>query len=138
MRLVALASTNRTFTPVEIAYQGIPARQKLRCYKGIMTNDSVQVLTDEQLLTRVTTVAGRERKATARLIVLLSELDARRLYLGEGYSSLFYVLYSAPAPVRTRGVQPDRRRAGADMVRSSPNCWRGRHRRRRSVCWRVI
>ena len=54
-----------------------------------MTNDSVQVLTDEQLLTHVTTVAGRERKATARLIVLLSELDARRLYLGEGYSSLF-------------------------------------------------
>ena len=31
----------------------------------------------------------REREATARMIALLSQLDARRLYLGEGCSSLF-------------------------------------------------
>jgi hypothetical protein len=74
---------------VEIACQGILARQKLRCYKGIMTNDSVQLLTNEQLLVDVATVAGREREATARLIVLLAELDVRKLYLSEGYSSLF-------------------------------------------------
>ena len=28
-------------------------------------------------------------RATARLVAALGELDARRLYLGEGYSSLF-------------------------------------------------
>ena len=33
--------------------------------------------------------ATRERSATTRLIALLMEVDARRLYLGEGYSSLF-------------------------------------------------
>jgi hypothetical protein len=74
---------------VEIAYQRILARQKLRCYKVIMTNDSVQLLTNEQLLVDVATVAGREREATARLIVLLGELDVRKLYLSQGYSSLF-------------------------------------------------
>jgi hypothetical protein len=89
MRRVVLVSTNGTVAPVEIAFEGILARQKLRCYKGIMTNDSVQVLTNEQLLAAVTTVAGRERAATVRLIVLLAELDVRKLYLSEGYSSLF-------------------------------------------------
>ncbi len=34
-------------------------------------------------------LAGEERKATAQLIAALAELDARRLYLGEGCSSLF-------------------------------------------------
>jgi hypothetical protein len=74
---------------VEIASRGIVALQKLRCYNGIMTNDSVRLLTNEQLLTDVAIVAGRERETTARLIELLSEIDSRRLYLGEGYSSLF-------------------------------------------------
>jgi len=46
-------------------------------------------LTNEQLLSDVKALAGREREATARLIASLAELDARRLYLGEGYSSLF-------------------------------------------------
>ena len=34
-------------------------------------------------------LAGSERRATAVLIRALMELDARRLYLGEGYSSMF-------------------------------------------------
>ena len=34
-------------------------------------------------------LATRERLATAALVCSLMELDARRLYLGEGYSSLF-------------------------------------------------
>ena len=46
-------------------------------------------LSNEQLLSEVKTLAGREREATARLIGSPAELDARRLYLGEGYSSLF-------------------------------------------------
>ncbi|MGZ5494954.1 MAG: HNH endonuclease, partial [Thermoanaerobaculia bacterium] len=41
------------------------------------------------MLAHVTTLAERERKATADLIASLAELDARRLYLGAGCSSLF-------------------------------------------------
>ena len=46
-------------------------------------------LTDPELLAQVTRAAKQERAATAHLIALLAEVDARRLYLGEGYSSLF-------------------------------------------------
>src|SRR5262245_45523502 len=46
-------------------------------------------LTDQQLLHQVERLAFTEREATARLIASLAELDARRLYLGAGYASLF-------------------------------------------------
>jgi len=46
-------------------------------------------LSDHELLDRVKRFAGRERDATASLIAHLAEIDRRRLYLGEGYSSLF-------------------------------------------------
>ncbi len=46
-------------------------------------------LSDHALLTRVRHLAQREREATVALIVHLAELDERRLYLGEGYPSLF-------------------------------------------------
>src|SRR3989337_439131 len=50
---------------------------------------SVVRLSDEALVARVKTLAAREREATAVLIAHLAELDARRLYLAEGCSSLF-------------------------------------------------
>jgi len=40
-------------------------------------------------MAEVRVLAARERQATARLIAALAELDSRRLYLGEGFSSLF-------------------------------------------------
>jgi hypothetical protein len=46
-------------------------------------------LSDEDLLCEVTRLAADERHATARLIASLTALDARRLYLTEGFSSLF-------------------------------------------------
>jgi hypothetical protein len=46
-------------------------------------------LSDAELLNEVKQLMARERQATARLIGALGELDARRLYLGEGCSSLF-------------------------------------------------
>ncbi len=46
-------------------------------------------LSDHELLERVKRLAEREREATASLIAHLAELDERRLYLAEGYSSLF-------------------------------------------------
>ena len=41
------------------------------------------------MLLEVKALAGQERHATARLIAVLGEVDARRLYLAEGCSSLF-------------------------------------------------
>lgn len=46
-------------------------------------------LSDNELLDEVKRLAERELAATADLIATLAELDARRLYLGEGCSSLF-------------------------------------------------
>jgi hypothetical protein len=46
-------------------------------------------ITDAELLTAVARAAAHERSATVQLIALLAELDARRLYLDEGCSSLF-------------------------------------------------
>ena len=46
-------------------------------------------LSDRDLLAATIRAAGIERHATVDLIALLSEVDTRRLYLGEGCSSLF-------------------------------------------------
>lgn len=50
---------------------------------------SVALLSDHDLLDATTRIAADERQTTAELLVLLAELDTRKLYLGEGYSSLF-------------------------------------------------
>jgi hypothetical protein len=46
-------------------------------------------LSDDELLATVKRLATTECRATAALVRSLMELDARRLYLGEVYSSLF-------------------------------------------------
>jgi hypothetical protein len=46
-------------------------------------------LSDQELLALVHRLTAREHAATAALIASLAELDARRLYLGAGCSSLF-------------------------------------------------
>jgi len=46
-------------------------------------------LSDDELLATVKRLATTECRATAALVRSLMELDVRRLYLGEGYSSLF-------------------------------------------------
>ncbi len=56
------------------------------------TNDMLShaaQLSDQALLAQVQDLAQREREATVALIVHLAELDGRRLYLAEGYPSLF-------------------------------------------------
>ena len=50
---------------------------------------SSALLCDRDLLDATVRVAGDERRTTAELLALLAELDTRKLYLGEGYSSLF-------------------------------------------------
>jgi 5-methylcytosine-specific restriction endonuclease McrA len=56
-----------------------------------MTTNSLafNALSDRDLLATVHQLALGERQATTRLIASLAELDTRRLYLSEGYSSLF-------------------------------------------------
>jgi hypothetical protein len=50
---------------------------------------STATLTDDELLSTVSALAQHERQATARLVAALVEMDCRRLYLGQGCSSLF-------------------------------------------------
>ena len=54
-----------------------------------MTTISISTMSDRELLERMVRVAGDERHLTADLLALIGECDARRLYLGEGCSSLF-------------------------------------------------
>jgi hypothetical protein len=75
----------------DLALPQIVTSQKLRCYTRIMT-ESLFVhdrLPDDELVAEVKRLAGCEQQATARLIAALAELDARRLYLGQGCSSMF-------------------------------------------------
>lgn len=53
------------------------------------TLSTLASLSDDALLAHVGTLAARERQATSDLVASLCELDARRLYLGAGCSSLF-------------------------------------------------
>src|SRR5919106_5422882 len=50
---------------------------------------SIEALCDRDLLAHLRRAATTERRATAEVIALLMEVDARRLYLAEGCSSLF-------------------------------------------------
>ena len=54
-----------------------------------MQIDIPSQLSDAELVCEVIHFARRERDATAHLVAHLAELDARRLYLGAGFSSLF-------------------------------------------------
>src|SRR4051812_12148553 len=54
----------------------------------MISHGSVQ-FSDRELIDATMRVAGDERRVTVELLSLLGELDARRLYLGEGCSSLF-------------------------------------------------
>ena len=54
-----------------------------------MTINLLAQLSDPDLIETTVRVAGDERRVTADLLALLGEVDARRLYLSEGCSSLF-------------------------------------------------
>ena len=53
------------------------------------SHTSLANLRDDELLVEVQRLVSNERRATAALLRSLMELDARRLYLREGCSSLF-------------------------------------------------
>ena len=54
-----------------------------------MDNAIVSGLSDVALVAEVARLSAGERRATVSLIAHLGELDARRLYLGAGFSSMF-------------------------------------------------
>jgi hypothetical protein len=54
-----------------------------------MTTLPPSSLSDAALLAETVRAARAESRATADLVTLLAEVDARRLYLGQGYPSLF-------------------------------------------------
>jgi hypothetical protein len=56
---------------------------------NVMLMITASRLSDTELAAELGRLAGAEREATAALIVHLAEFDARRLYEGAGYSSMF-------------------------------------------------
>jgi hypothetical protein len=64
-------------------------------------------LSDHALLAATTRAAADERRATVQLVALLSEVDARKLYLGQGCSSLFTYCTQVLRPVRARRIRAD-------------------------------
>ena len=78
---------------------------------------SVDHLSDQQLLAEVKRLTDDERQATARLIASLSELDVRRLYLGEGCSSLFTYCTQVLCLSSTRRTDASRLRARHNAFR---------------------
>jgi len=65
--------------------------RKIAWYTPEMTTNSLPcgALSDRDLIAAVHDLAAAERGTTSQLVASLAELDARRLYLAEGYSSLF-------------------------------------------------
>lgn len=58
-------------------------------YRDMKTITTCQGLSNANLLSECVRLAAAERSATVQLIAALAEVDRRRLYLGEGCSSLF-------------------------------------------------
>ena len=79
---------------------------------------AVYQLSDRELLVEVQLAAGHEREATARLIALLAEVDGRRLYLGEGCSSLFTYCTRCSTSWSTRHMDESRPRVPLDASQS--------------------
>src|SRR5512140_3801194 len=57
--------------------------------RSLESMSRIAALPDRELLDRIGRLASGERFATAALVAHLSEMDRRRLHLGEGYASLF-------------------------------------------------
>src|SRR6188508_94329 len=67
--------------------RGVEATMLQRSMKNEHTTNGS--LSDPDLVDEVKRLTANERHATAQLIAALGEFDARRLYLGQGCSSLF-------------------------------------------------
>ena len=83
-------------------------------------------LSNQELLAEVTRLAASEHQATAQLIASLMELDARRIYLGEGLLVAVHVLHPGASPFRTRRLRTHRGGAGGATLPRDPRASRRR------------
>jgi 5-methylcytosine-specific restriction endonuclease McrA len=84
------ANDENEFVPNDRRACAIQRPRKTTCYKKIMsTTSSYDALDNKDLLDVTKRLASAERHATAALLRALMEVDARRLYLGEGCASMF-------------------------------------------------
>src|SRR5687767_6167860 len=99
------------------------------------TTFSFNNFSDRDLLAEVSRLAASEREATARLVASLAEVDARRLYLSEGCSSLFtycmQVLTAAGARLSATTADAPRRVSWS----STTSCPTPTEEKRRSRIW---
>src|SRR5262249_43389347 len=56
---------------------------------ALMRIDALTHLRDEDLLRRLTSLLSHDRMTTAELLAVMAEVDARKLYVPAGYSSMF-------------------------------------------------
>jgi hypothetical protein len=82
------------------------------CYTGASfetheapMNTTIKSLTDKELLAKLETLSARETEATVDVLLHLAEVDARKLFVPLGHSSLFaycrsVLKYSEPATKR--------------------------------------
>src|SRR6188472_4038706 len=63
--------------------------RKSSCYERCMTTKKFAQLSDRDLLDAISRAAVDHRAGAVELIEIIGEIDARRLYLPEGCSSLF-------------------------------------------------
>ena len=84
-----LRRADRFLRSVDGPWRAARGLEKAACYQRSMTNNSAPALSDAALLAETIRVAETERRSTSQLIALLAEMDTRRLFLGQGYPSLF-------------------------------------------------
>ena len=77
--------------PIMARYRGIERGRETACYEWSMMIgiDTVQRLTDNDLLASTRRLVERDHEVTANLLVHIGEIDARRLYLGRAFASMF-------------------------------------------------
>ena len=69
-----------------------PGSEKSVCYRGTMKNtntNTLQSLSDDELLHRLLELTQQSRRVEADLIAHIGEVDHRRLYAREACSSMF-------------------------------------------------
>ncbi len=86
-------------------------------------NGSVKNISDRELLRRLNELVGKERHGEADLLVHLGEVEARRLYLEEGCSSMYG--YCSDVLHFSEGVAPLRGFAPRVLRADSRSCCSG-------------
>ena len=85
------------------------------------TTDAFRDVSNEVLRAALHEAVATERNATARVIALIAEFDARHLYFDEGFNSLFAYVSGAFVFLKQQPIRVSRRRVQRASGRAS---WR--------------